>query len=72
MSHKKGTDRNQCILPLTIEEYVEAENPVRLIDEFVNGTNLKNNRDGDTRDGMRRARLSRQSQWGHFGQFSYC
>ena len=40
MSHKKGTDRNQCILPLTIEEYVEAENPVRLIDEFVNGTNL--------------------------------
>ena len=40
MSHKKGTDRNQCVLPLTIEEYVEAENPVRLIDEFVNGTNL--------------------------------
>ena len=41
MNYKKGTDRNQCILPLTIEEYVEEENPVRLIDEFVNGTNLE-------------------------------
>ena len=39
--HVTGTHRSQTVLfPDTIEKYVEKENPVRLIDAFVDSLNL--------------------------------
>ncbi len=40
--HVNGTHRDQTVLfPNTIDQYVDKENPVRFIDAFVNGLNLK-------------------------------
>ena len=42
MSHLKGKDRNQLqFLPPTLDEYVDENNPVRVIDAFVDTLDLK-------------------------------
>jgi transposase len=42
MSYLKGSDRHQgLLLPATVEDYVSEENPVRAIDAFVEGVDLK-------------------------------
>jgi len=42
MKYIKGTDREQVILfPEVIDDYIAEENPVRFIDAFVEGLNLK-------------------------------
>ena len=41
MSHIKGDDRNQTtVFPLTLEEYIAEDNPVRIIDLFMDGLDL--------------------------------
>jgi transposase len=41
-SYIEGTSRNQTfLLPKTIEEYVEADNPVRFIDAYVNTLDME-------------------------------
>ena len=40
--HIEGLSRNQTfLLPKTIEEYVEADNPVRFIDAYVNTLDME-------------------------------
>ena len=40
--HVNGTHRDQRVLfPDTIDQYVEKENPVRFIDDFVDSLNLE-------------------------------
>jgi transposase len=42
MTHISGTDRSQLLLlPEAIDDYVAADNPVRFIDAFVEGLDLK-------------------------------
>ena len=42
MAHIAGFDRSQLLLlPEAIDDYVDAENPVRFIDAFVDGLDLK-------------------------------
>ena len=42
MTHIPGSDRSQLLLlPETIDDYVAADNPVRFIDAFVDGLDLK-------------------------------
>jgi transposase len=41
MTHISGHDRSQILLlPEAIDDYVEADNPVRFIDAFVDGLDL--------------------------------
>lgn len=41
MRYVKGTDRSQApLLPASVEEYVPADSPVRVIDAFVGGLNV--------------------------------
>ena len=41
MDYIEGTDRHQSILfPESLEEYVSPENPVRVIDAFVESLHL--------------------------------
>src|SRR5438552_10901306 len=41
MTHITGVDREQTmLLPETLEDYIAADHPVRLIDAFVDGLNL--------------------------------
>ena len=36
MPHKKGTDRNQLyLLPPSLEDFISEDNPVRIIEAFV-------------------------------------
>lgn len=42
MAYLKGIDRSQMCLPQFIEDMVSPENPVRVIDRFVNSLDLKN------------------------------
>ena len=42
MAHIAGFDRSQLLLlPEAVDDYVDAENPVRFIDAFVDGLDLK-------------------------------
>ena len=42
MNHRCGLDRSQSLLfPETLEEYVGPENPVRFLDAFVAGLDLR-------------------------------
>ena len=42
MGYKHGNDRHQMtLLPITPDDYVDAENPVRIIDAFVDSQDLK-------------------------------
>ena len=42
MEYVGGADRNQVILlPESVDEYVSAENPVRVIDAYVDSLDLK-------------------------------
>ena len=41
MSHINGKSRNQIMMPSSIEEYVEENNPVRVIDAFVDTLDMK-------------------------------
>lgn len=42
MTHIPGSDRSQVLLlPEAIDDYVAADNPVRFIDAFVDGLDLK-------------------------------
>ncbi|WP_375784876.1 IS1182 family transposase [Bradyrhizobium sp. Pha-3] len=42
MAHISGSDRSQLLLlPEAIDDYVDVENPVRFIDAFVDGLDLK-------------------------------
>jgi transposase len=42
MAHLSGTDRSQTLLlPDAVDDYVAADNPVRFIDAFVDGLDLK-------------------------------
>ena len=42
MSYRKGPDRSQSqLLPPCLEDYIPADAPVRFIDVFVDGLNLK-------------------------------
>lgn len=41
MTYIKGTDRNQMCLPEYIEDLVSEDNPVRVIDSFVNSLDMK-------------------------------
>src|SRR5664279_6339971 len=42
MSHISGSERSQLLLlPEAIDDYVAADNPVRFIDAFVDGLDLK-------------------------------
>ena len=41
MAHIAGFERNQLLLlPEAVDDYVEADNPVRFIDAFVDGLDL--------------------------------
>ena len=41
MTHITGVDREQTmLLPETLEDYIAADHPVRLIDAFIDGLNL--------------------------------
>jgi transposase len=41
MGYKSGVDRGQQVMfPATVDEYVSADNPVRVIDAFVDGLDL--------------------------------
>ena len=41
MDYIEGTDRDQTVLfPESLEEYVSADNPVRVIDAFVDSLDL--------------------------------
>ena len=41
MKYIEGTDRNQLtFLPDCIEDYIDENNPVRVIDAFVNSLNM--------------------------------
>jgi transposase len=41
MNHRPGLDRSQTLLfPESLEDYVEANNPVRFVDAFVAGLDL--------------------------------
>ena len=43
MSYKKGDSRDQRVLfPDSIDEYIDADNPVRFIDAFIDHLDLKN------------------------------
>ena len=42
MHHIQGLDRDQAqLLPARVDDYVEADNPVRFIDAFVDGLDLQ-------------------------------
>lgn len=42
IAHLSGTDRSQLLLlPEAVEDYVELDNPVRFIEAFVDGLDLK-------------------------------
>ena len=42
MTHISGFERSQLLLlPEAIDDYVDADNPVRFIDAFVDGLDLK-------------------------------
>lgn len=42
MKHKEGPERGeQMLMPASVEDYIEADNPVRLIDAFVSKLDLK-------------------------------
>ena len=42
MSYIQGDDRRVCLLfPPCIDEYVEKDNPVRIIDKFVDGLDIE-------------------------------
>jgi transposase len=42
MTYISGLSRNQTLLfPETLEDYITEDNPVRFIDAFVNGLDLK-------------------------------
>ncbi|WP_371264580.1 transposase [Brucella cytisi] len=42
MAHLSGTDLSQLLLlPEAVDDYVELDNPVRFIEAFVNGLDLK-------------------------------
>ena len=42
MTHIPGSDRSQLLLlPEAVDDYVAADNPVRFIDAFVDGLDLK-------------------------------
>lgn len=41
MGNVKGTDRNQLFLAPSLEEYISADNPVRIIDAFVEAIDLE-------------------------------
>lgn len=42
MTHLLGSERSQLLLlPEAIDDYVAADNPVRFIDAFVDGLELK-------------------------------
>src|SRR4051794_6969908 len=42
MRHIEGLDRDQAqLLPARVDDYVEADNPVRFIDAFVDGLDLQ-------------------------------
>jgi transposase len=42
MTHISGSDRSQVLLlPEAIDDYVAADNPVRFINAFVDGLDLK-------------------------------
>ena len=46
----EGEDRTQVtLLPACLEDYVEAENPVRVVEIFVDGVLSKNTNDGGGR-----------------------
>jgi transposase len=41
MTHIAGFERDQLLLlPEAVDDYVDADNPVRFIDAFVDGLNL--------------------------------
>jgi transposase len=41
MTHKKGTDRNQLLLlPPTLDDFIQEDNPVRVIEAFVDALDL--------------------------------
>jgi len=42
MSFMRGNSRHQIQMPSSLDEMIAKDNPVRLIDEFVNGLNLLN------------------------------
>ena len=47
MTHIAGFERDQLLLlPEAVDDYVEADNPVRFVDAFVEGLELRNY--GDT------------------------
>ena len=42
MAHRIGTDRNQLLLlPPSLDEYIDENNPVKVIDVFVDSLDLK-------------------------------
>ena len=42
MNYIQGDDRRVCLLfPPCIDEYVEKDNPVRIIDKFVDGLDIE-------------------------------
>lgn len=41
MGYRKGMDRNQMMLPTSLEEWVSEENPVRIMDAFVDLLDMK-------------------------------
>ena len=48
MSYVRGEDRGQAaLLPAAIEDYVAADAPVRVIDAFVDGLDVKGWVSGD-------------------------
>jgi len=42
MPHKKGTDRDQLLLlPPSLEDFIEVDNPVRVIEAFTDALDLE-------------------------------
>ena len=46
MSFIRGTNRNQIQIISSLDEMIAKDNPVRLLDEFVNGLNLQSSYPG--------------------------
>jgi len=41
MAHKTGTERSQLLLlPPSLDDFIDADNPVRIIEAFVDALNL--------------------------------
>ena len=41
MAHLQGCDRKQSVLPPSMDDYVDADHPVRFLDAFVDGLDLE-------------------------------